>query len=186
MAEAGYSRGAGGMFVDRFGEWFRPNVWVGGSAPREAILSILLSTWHPAGIDAEAIIAPPALDRGDQEARATFPGILVGGTGLTTEFTPLVNHTTQGIPSAANRWSGPNTGGWSDPSFDLFWERYNTTLERAEQIQALIQMLKIHSDHLPSFPLNYNINVISHVAALKGPQGDSFHWNIHEWEFTAP
>lgn len=181
MSEAGYARGRDGVFVDAAGERFRPELLVSGSAPREQILSILLTSWRPAGIDAAGMIAGPALER-DQEARATFPGIFVTGTGLTVESTPLANHATQGIPSAANRWSGPNSGGWSDARFDQLWERYNTTLVRTEQIDALVQMLKIHSDQMPSFPLNYNINVVSHLATLKGPQGDQFHWNIHEWE----
>jgi peptide/nickel transport system substrate-binding protein len=183
MAEAGYTRVRDGVFVDPTGERFRPHLWVSGSAPREPILSILLSSWQPAGIDAEAIVATPALDR-DLEARATFPGILVTGTGLTIESTPLMGHLTERIPTAANRWSGNNYSGWSHPGFEQLWERYNTTLQRTEQVQSLVEMLKLHSEHVPTMALNYNINVTSHVAALRGPQGDAFHWNIHEWEMA--
>lgn len=182
MIEAGYSRGAGGFFVDPRGERFRPAVWNSAGAQREKMVAILLDTWQRAGLEAEGVTLPAALER-DQQARATYPGILVHG--ISTGTTSLSSLTTEQIGTPANRWGGQNRGGWSHPDFDLLWDRYNGTLVLSEQIQAYVQMMKLDSEHVVRFPLHYSLNVVTHVAALKGPQGDASHWNVHQWELTS-
>jgi hypothetical protein len=67
------------------------------------------------------------------------------------------------------------------------WNAYNTTLDRSEQVRQFVQMMKLRSEELPSLPLYYSLNVVAHVAALRGPEagvsGSASHWNIYEWEF---
>lgn len=45
-------------------------------------------------------------------------------------------------------------------------------------------MLKLHTELLPKFPLYYFLGFVVHPSTLRGPEGDSTHWNLHEWEWT--
>ena len=44
-------------------------------------------------------------------------------------------------------------------------------------------MMKLHSELVPNYPLHYNLQVVSHVAGLTGPEKTSVPFNIHEWEW---
>lgn len=184
MIEAGYARGRDGFFANAAGERFRPSIWNSAGDQRQQLLAILLNTWQQAGIDTDPLVMPAALER-DQQARATFPGILVHGLGLgQTEAGAAQNLAKEQIASPANRWGGQNRGGWSNPGFDTLWERYNGSLDHEERIQAVTAMMKFISEQVANFGLHYSLNVVSHLAALRGPEGDATHWNIHEWEMT--
>lgn len=182
MSEAGYGLGRDGFLVATNGERFQPAVWNSSGAQQEKLLAIVAGTWQRAGIDTQQYVVPDGLAR-DQQTRATYPGILINPFGLGEPMS--FNHmASEQIGTPANRWTGQNRGGWVNSEVDLLWERYNKTLDRGEQIQVFVQAMKLHSELVPSIPLHYSLNVVTHVAALKGPQGDSAHWNIHEWELT--
>jgi peptide/nickel transport system substrate-binding protein len=96
--------------------------------------------------------------------------------------------TTSEVGTPANRWGGGNRGGWSDPEVDRLWDQFNTTLDRRERNQHVIQMMKVVSDQLPAFPLFFNIGVTAHLSILQGPQLSSpdgtANWNIYEWQLS--
>jgi peptide/nickel transport system substrate-binding protein len=187
MAEAGYARGRDGVLVSSGGQRFQPSLWTTGDALHQTMAAIVLDNWRQAGIDAERLVTPPSVDR-DQETYSTFPGIRVsniGGVIVPLERTSLNNLISEEIATPTNRWSGQNKGGWSNADFDNLWDRYKVSLDRAEQVRLFVQMMKIHSEQVPNYPLYFTLNVVTHVASLRGPEGDSTHWNIHEWEFTS-
>lgn len=183
MGEAGYSRDRDGFFLDSTGQRFQPALWHTGGAQKEKVLAIVADTWQRAGINAQPVILPNALER-DQQARATYSGIFINSLGL-GEASSLNAFTSESIGTSASRWQGSNRGGWAEPGYDLLWDRYNRTLDRGEQIQAFVQAMKLHSEQVPYFPLHYSLNPVTHLSVLKGPDGDSSHWNIHEWELTS-
>lgn len=186
MLEAGYTRDRAGFFVDPTGERLRPSLWNSAGAQREHLLAIIVDTWQRAGIEVQPFVMPNALER-DQEARATYPGLLIHGISL-SEAGSAQSLSSEQIGSPINRWNGNNRGGWSNPEYDRLWERFNSTLDRAEQVQAVVQMMKLRSEQVPNLPLHYGLNVTSHVVALKGPEAGvsetTPHWNIHRWELV--
>jgi peptide/nickel transport system substrate-binding protein len=184
MTTAGFSRDREGFYVDGAGQRFQPSVIYSLGPQREQLLPIMVSSWQKAGVDVQSVLVPNAV-RNDPVINATFAGGAVHGNGMTSEVGGAQSLVTDQIGSEANRWSGNNRGGWSNPDYDSWWERYNKTVVRADQIQAMLQMMKIQSEQLPSYPLYYLLSVVPHVAALNGPQGDASHWNIYEWELTS-
>jgi ABC-type transport system substrate-binding protein len=144
----------------------------------------MVSSWQQAGLECQCTLVPNGI-RNDPELNATFAWGAVHGNGMTSEVGGAQSLVANQIGTPANRWSGNNRGGWSSPDYDFWWARYNNTVLRSEQIDALLQMMKIQSEQLPSYPLYYLLSVVPHVAGLKGPQGDASHWNIHEWELTS-
>lgn len=186
MSEAGHTRDRDGLFVTGSGQRFQPSFWISAGAQREQMMAIVANTWQRAGIDVQPYVMPAALER-DQEARATFPAILVHGVSLSQRGT-AENLTSEQVGTAANRWRGSNRGGWSSPEYDRLWDAFNTTLDRSEQVRHFVQMMKLRSEQLPSIPLHYSLNVSAHLSVLRGPDPGvpetTSHWNIHDWELT--
>ena len=189
MREAGFAKDNDGFFASPSGERFQPAFWnpSGAQQREQQLLAIMVNTWQRAGIDVQPYVMPNTLAR-DQQARATFPGILAHGIGL-SEATSAMSLVREQIGTPSNRWAGNNRGGWSNPEYEALWERFNSTLDRAEQIQTMVQMMKLHSELAPTYPLYFLISPFAHVAAVKGPQGGvnttTAHWNIYEWEMTS-
>jgi ABC-type transport system substrate-binding protein len=183
MVEAGFSRDRDGFFIDTNGQRFQPILWNSSNAIHQTAALIVLDNWRRAGIDVQSFVMPAAMER-DQEARSTWPSIIIHTMGGNPEQSAFNNMISEKVSSPANRWAGSNRGGWSHPEFDRVWERYNNALSRDEQVQHFVQLTKLHSELLPNYPLYFALNVITHVSGLKGPDGHSAHWNIHEWEFT--
>ncbi len=183
MNEAGYRKDRDGLFANASGERVQPAFWISAGAQREQMMAIVANGWQRAGIDVQPSVMPRALER-DQEARAKFPAILVHGVSLSQQGTAQ-NMSAEQVGTAANRWSGNNRGGWSSPEYEVLWEAFNNTLDRSEQIRQFVLMMKLRSEQLPSLPLHYSVNVVSHLAALRGPDvgvpETTPHWNIHEW-----
>ncbi len=186
MNEAGLSRDREGFFASASGERLQPTFWISAGAQREQMMAIAIHSWKEAGIDMQPYVMPRALER-DQEARATFPHILVHGISL-GESGALENTTAEQIPRPENRWGGQNRGGWWSPEYERLWEAYNTTLDRQEQVRVIVQMMKIRSEEVAAIPLHYSLNVTAHLANLRGPDvgisETTSHWNIHEWELN--
>jgi peptide/nickel transport system substrate-binding protein len=181
MAEAGFGKDRDGFFASASGQRFQPSFWNSADLQHQRTAAIVLDSVQRAGIDAQPFAMPNALER-DQEARSTFPGALTHSIGA-AETAVMSSMVSEQVSGPSNRWNGGNRGGWSNEAVDLLWERYNNTLSRTEQIDSFVQAMKVHSDHVPSLPLAYNLQVISHLAGLKGPEGETSSWNIHEWEW---
>jgi peptide/nickel transport system substrate-binding protein len=186
MSEAGLRKDRDGFFASATGERFQPTFWISAGAQREQMMAIAIHGWKQAGFDIQPYVMPRALER-DQEARATFPHILVHGIGL-AEQTTAENTASEQIATAANRWGGQNRGGWWSPEYDRLWDAYNSTLDRSEQIRYLIQMMKIRTEEVTGLPLHYSMNVTAHLSAVRGVDvgvsATTSHWNMHEWEMN--
>src|SRR5581483_7001097 len=183
MNSAGFVKDREGFSVDAASQRFQPSVIYSLGPQREQLLPIMVNSWQSVGIDVQGTLVPNPI-RNDPELNATFAGGVVHGNGMTSEVGGAQSLVSDQIGTAANHWSGNNRGGWTNPDYDSWWDRYNKTVVRADQIEALTQMMKIQSELLPSYPLYYLLSVVPHVAALKGPQGDASHWNIYEWELA--
>lgn len=63
---------------------------------------------------------------------------------------------------------------------------YNTTLERPQRNQQVIEMMKVVTDQLPGIMLYFNILPIAHASALSGPEIGATetlpNWNMHAFE----
>jgi ABC-type transport system substrate-binding protein len=149
----------------------------------EAENAIMVEGFRRIGFDATGEVEAVALAR-DSQAHALFAAIFT--TGATGGERELGTYTTAAIPRADNRWSGGNRGGWSNPGFDAAWEAYNTTLDRSDRIQQLVQMEKTLSEDVPVIPQHYTPSIVAHVTGLRGPVARTTRdavqiVHVHEW-----
>ncbi len=181
MAEAGFTRGAEGIYTSATGERFSPELRAIAGGLDEQELSALTDLLRRAGFDVRPFVVAPA-QATDGQFVATFPSFSTANTG-TTGDTPLVKLWTGRVPRPENRWTGSALGGWSSPEYDRLYDAYNTTLDRGDRNNVVVQMMKLVSDEAPALPLYYNFRVDAHVAALQGPLAANEVWNVHEWRF---
>jgi peptide/nickel transport system substrate-binding protein len=182
MAEAGFTKGADGIYA-RPGEGrFAPELMVQTSAQSERELSIMASNWRQFGFDVQERVLPAALVS-DGEARSTFRTLASTGGGY-GEVAMVNNFTTARIPGAHNRWTGSNRGAWSNAAFDRLAEAFETTLEADRRVEQVVAMAKMVSDDVVVLSLFFDVQPIAFVAALKGPGEfvSDVSWNVHEWE----
>jgi peptide/nickel transport system substrate-binding protein len=183
MGEAGLAKKGDGFYADAAGERLAPEIRVRASAHNQAEMAIMADGWSRAGIAASSYVIPAAQSL-DSRVLATFPGLST--TSRPAEEAQLVNLTTSQIPSAENRWSGSNRGGWSNPEYDRLAEAFATTLDRAERNQQVIQMMRIFNDDVPGIYLYYNEQVVAMLTPLRGPApiatSSVLTWNVHLWE----
>lgn len=183
MNEAGFARGANGMFVGASGESFAPDFLgaTGGQQAKE--LAILTETWQRAGIDVQPRVLPAAQHR-DGQTRSTFPSLY--GASQSGEEKNFNTWTSASIGTPANRWQGSNRGGWASPEYDRLYDAFSSSLDRAERNQLGIAMMRLLSEELPVLFLFHTIDVTAHSSALVGPPPDGIdayiHSNVHEWE----
>ncbi len=182
MAEAGFVKGPDGFFVGPDGR-FVADSWVFQSAQNEAQGTVMASIWRTVGFDIHEVVQPAAMTR-DAQARSLFPALSSTGGLLGEEA--LATMGTRGTPRATNRWFGTNRGSWSNADFDRLADAFQTTLDRNERIQQVVQMVRVFSDELPSIALNFNPQVTAFRSLLTGPKvvapGVAITWNVHEWE----
>jgi peptide/nickel transport system substrate-binding protein len=183
MAQAGYTRGADGTWINPSGARLTLALTTTSSTQNEAELSILGSGWRQAGFDVSEAIFPVAQSQ-DRQARASFPGLFTYSTPLGEKT--LAAQTSTLTPRPENRWSGFNRGAWSNPEFDRVAERFNTALDEPQRVQLIAQMIRIYSAELPAIPLYFNPIPVAHSSALTGPQNVApeadIAWNVYQWE----
>lgn len=183
MADAGFVKDRSGFFASASGERFRPDFWTVQSPLYERQQAIMAETWSRAGIDTNSRVHSAAQLR-DFETAVTFSGLstrLLGGGEAS-----LPMFTSAQIGSPANRWLGNNRGGWNSSEFDELFDRYTATLDRSERDRQVIAMMRLTSEHVPVFPLYFNIDVLGHLSKVRGPAAGDIDrltlWNVHEWE----
>jgi ABC-type transport system substrate-binding protein len=88
---------------------------------------------------------------------------------------------------------GENRGGWSNSEYDRLWEAFATTMDGAERTRQLAGLMRLLSEQVPVYMLYFSVQIIAHVAVLRGPEAGLPgtgalsletlpHWNIHDWE----
>lgn len=186
MAEAGFTRGADGVYSSPTEGRFTLDVRATVGPESEAERTTAASGWRQAGFDTHESLLPVALSS-DGQARATFTGVSTNAQS-STEPTMVASFTTATIARPENRWNGINRGGWSNPEYDRAADLFNTLLDPAERIQQRAAIAKIWSEQLPGLMLYYNLNAAPHLAAVTGPTLPApesmgyVGWNIHEWD----
>ena len=75
----------------------------------------------------------------------------------------------------------------TNTEYDRLYEAWNTTLDRTQRNNTIVQLLRLANDDLPALPMYFNFDVVAHVAALEGPQpvapDSTYYANVHEWHW---
>jgi peptide/nickel transport system substrate-binding protein len=190
LGEIGLAKDRDGFFAAAAGTRFSPDFQVLQSTSYERTGQAMTDIWSKAGIDVQFSVLPNNLVR-DNEVRQTFPGIATPGISSSNSLVFMRNLASSAIGMPANRWSGNNRGGWSNPEFDRLSDAFQATLDRAERDRIVVDAMWLASVEVPAIPVFYDFYVRPVVAsALRGPSLDAsslatLFWNVNEWELRS-
>lgn len=181
MGQAGWIRGTEGVFVhQQSAERFEIQISGRPGAGAERQLEIIASDWKALGAQPVIHLIPPA-QVANREYLATYPGALLSnppGDGLITERLHTSN-----IAGPANRWTGRNASGYSNPSADVLQDKLLVTIDRAERLSLHRQLLQTMMADLPIMPLHWGVRGAFVLRTVRGPiTAEQAGWNILEWE----
>jgi peptide/nickel transport system substrate-binding protein len=184
MEEAGYRKGADGLYVGPDGQPIRLSMSSSAGERQEQEVTIYVDSLRRVGFDAMQR-AVSVQEIRDPRVRAIMPGLQMRGGGDHPSA-----YTTDQIPGPDNRWYGSNRGGWSSLEYDRVVRLYMTTLEPSERVKLLAQAERLITEEVPLLVRQFNAYVVPHVAALRGPvarhtprSGDTFlHVQTWEWQ----
>ncbi len=185
MAEAGWTRGADGFFVDAAGNRFTIEVASSAGGKNEQEASIYVDSLRRVGFDAVQYITPVAMVD-DNESRVTRGGLSLRGAGQEYQ-----NYISSAIPSPENRWRGNNRPGWSNPDYDRMFAQLERTFPMGERIGLMAQLERLISVDR-AITMNSWESVVNTVAAgLQGvevrmtPDASGAESWIHTWEWRS-
>src|SRR5207237_8869279 len=126
-------RGAEGSLVNSSGGRFDVSLWglTGQVFGIERQLSIIADGWKATGAQVDIQPVPPNR-LSDAQYVAEHPGPLL--TSFAGRQYQTDRMSSKAIPSAANRWSGFNRGGYSSPKVDAIFDGLNSTIDPRQRL----------------------------------------------------
>ena len=185
MNEAGFSRGADGVYTSDLDGRFTVDFKSTASGSDVTALAAMASAWRQLGFNVqESLVAVVEAD--NAELGNTFPGMFARTS--TSSLAALDANTTARIPRPETRWIGSNRGGWSNPEYDRLARAFTTTLDAHARAEQVTQMARIYTGELPSISQFFLNRPIPYPVGLSGPKSvlsveTSWSFNVHEWEF---
>jgi peptide/nickel transport system substrate-binding protein len=191
MGEAGWTRGADGMYRNAAGNLFDIEMFTkavtDNSARRIQVSAAMLKQ---GGLNSSFRTFPFAFSGvEDRRARSTFKG-LFGSLTITDEPLTGQQFISSNIRLDAEGVSlGQNVYRYSNPTFDDVYNRYLVTLESDARQNLRAELIRHISDQVVAVPLFYGFLVYAE-AIRKNVRGPSWMhpsqaasgWGIHTWE----
>jgi peptide/nickel transport system substrate-binding protein len=160
LAEAGWRPGADGVLAnDQSGQRFeltlRASQIGGGQVGKDKELTVVADFWKRMGVEPTLDLKPIGTT-GDRGYEGVNPGVSdVGNMAPYATFFPRMNSRT--LASEANRWTGNNLAGYSDPAVDSLLDRYNVTIDASEQQAIERQLLQKLMGEVANMPLYWEV-----------------------------
>jgi peptide/nickel transport system substrate-binding protein len=179
----GYTRGGDGMFRDGSNKRLAVEMRVGVVDILQKATFAAADDWRQIGVATEVVAFPP--QRQDFEYIATRPGFYTtrGNSG----FQGLKSFHSTEAQTPANRYTGRNTGNYTNPAMDSLIDRYLRTVSWAERMRTAAEIVHHQTDQVIVLNLFYDAsphfigNRLTHVPNAVGGDG-SMTWNVHEWD----
>ena len=183
--DAGFSKGSDGVWLSptpRFGRMaFEINVLASPDSDNE--MHLMSDSWRKLGFELKEVDWAPALGQ-DNEVRNTFPGL--SSVSEPPGESALDYYRSDRIPASDRRWEGRNRGAWqAPPDFDRLVDTMDTSLDRGQRTQAIVQMIKAMTEDVVNINLYWKLNAQAVSNELTGPRltdpDGTAEWNIQQW-----
>jgi peptide/nickel transport system substrate-binding protein len=182
LAQAGWSRADDGTLIHQVtGERFEIMLNGSASTRTEREQGIIADGWKATGVQVQPFIIPAALNN-DREYRSLLTGAQLIGVGYDAFYTDRLH--SKYITSPANRWSGPNRGGYSNPRVDAVLDQLVKTIDSAERLELHKQLLAEQLGDLAVMPLYWDVDPVIAVKGVKniGRNATVNTWNMFQWD----
>lgn len=140
-----------------------------GNSTRERVQQILQAQWKAVGVQvniqnypASVIFGPDFLSKG--ESGKWDMAMYAWSNNPVFEEGNLWK--SEGIPTAANGYSGQNNPGWSNAEYDKLYKQARVEFNQADRIKLFDRMQAIWNTEVPALPLYFRVNVYTKVPGL--------------------
>jgi len=149
----------------------------------ERQLSIIADGWKSLGAQVEFQGIPPTR-LSDAQYVAEHPGPLLTSFAARQFSTDRLS--SRAIPSAANRWSGFNRGGYQNPRVDQLFDALNSTIDRTQRLGVQRELVQTAMGSVVVMPLYWEVVPTLMVKGVTGPKhvGTDTTRNIFQWDRT--
>jgi peptide/nickel transport system substrate-binding protein len=188
MVEAGWNRGADGVYRSAAGDSFSIDIQNTNSTEDIKQAVAVAGQWNAAGIlTTNTPVANGATNI--NELQHTFPGVQASPQRDTLEA--LESLLSNRIGTAANRWQGDNRNNYVNPTIDHLYEQALVTLDTPTRLGLMADILKIEAEEVPAIHMFYYMSRQS-VTFRKGVTGPGLvptnqmvnAWNIETWDVS--
>ena len=165
LTQAGWQRGSDGVLADsQSGERFESEIWARqASGGQEREPSIIADQWGQVGAKMTPFVIP-AVRESDREYQATLPTIIISGNlGPDDWYYARLN--SRFIASAADRWTGRNKLGYSNPRLDQLVDQLQGTIDPNQRAALHRELIQLETSEVAFMPLYWEVVP---VMALKG------------------
>jgi peptide/nickel transport system substrate-binding protein len=175
--QAGWTKGADGMFRNASGQVF--DIEVRETGEREQEGTIITDNWRQAGLGAKTFVIPRAATT-DVAFRVNFPGVALSAS--TEPVIELIVTTEQGA-TAANKFTGKNRGNYSNPEIDRLYGLSLTTINQAQRDDVLVSLEKLYTTDVASGTVFYQprTGISRGIKGVLPPVRGTHLWNVWEW-----
>jgi ABC-type transport system substrate-binding protein len=184
LTEAGMTRGADGTYRTSSGTPFTLEATTSGDINTNVQeLIAIANAWQTAGLQTTQNIITTNTEAREIEANTR-------GVRMTSEALDFVGYDgalTSEVASAATRWRGRNSGGYSNPVYDDMHKRMMSTVDLAQQHSMGADLVKFQLDNMVYLPLVYSPSFSANRTNVRGlttilPYQRMNAWNVHTWE----
>jgi peptide/nickel transport system substrate-binding protein len=179
LRDAGFIQGADGVLVDQAtGERFEGQLAARPATGAERTLSIIADGWKGLGVQMNIEVLSPTL-AADRRTMGTQT------FGLLSSFPPSIDalppmHSSL-VASDANRWTGTNFQGYSNPRVDALIDQITVTIDPREQLPLHRQLVAEAMGDVALMPLYWEVEP---TLIAKGVTGVTLSntWNLFDWD----
>ena len=179
LSEAGWSRGADGVLVDQAtGDRFESRITARPATGTDRELAIIADGWKQLGINMEIYVLSPAL-AADRRTMGTQPFALLSSfPGAPTSLPPI--HSSL-LANDANRWTGTNFQGYSNPRVDSLIDQIVTTIDEREQVSLHRALLQEAIGDVALMNLIWEVEPVLVARSVSGVEMSNT-YNIFQWD----
>jgi peptide/nickel transport system substrate-binding protein len=178
LREAGWTRGPDAVLVDQAtGDRFEGQIAARPATGAERTLAVIADGWKSLGVQMNIEVLSPAL-AADRRTMGTQT------FGLLSSFPPSIDalpplHSSL-IASDANRWTGTNFQGYSNPRVDALIDQIIVTIDPREQLPLHRQLVAEAMGDVALVPLYWEVEPTLIAKGVTGVTLSST-WNLFDW-----
>lgn len=184
LAQADWVRGTDSTLVSRTGERFEIDVWGRPGSASEQELNLIADNWKQLGAVPKVFMIPTARVT-DRELMATYAGVLLHNPPWDSVFESRLH--TRDIAGDANRWSGRNAAGYSNPRVDGLVDSLLVTIDPRQRVSLHRELLQEVMTDIAFMPLYWVVRPVLVSGVVRGDvTAFATGWNIFEWDKETP
>ncbi|HEY1722813.1 MAG TPA: peptide ABC transporter substrate-binding protein [Magnetospirillaceae bacterium] len=169
LAEAGWKKGPDGKLVNAAGKPLNLEIMTtAGNRNREVTEIVIQEAWKRLGITVTLRNQPARTLFGEAVLKHAYPDFALFAWFSSPENVPVQTLRSDQVPTAANGFSGENSGGYKNPEMDKLLDAIDVELDKTKRAALWKQFQQMFADDLPMLPITYRSDPYVLPVWLKG------------------